>query len=210
MQSAAILTLAGLLLLGEIVRLHAAMPEPENAANGSIVSSAPDKTDQRQRFPSEELARLHVNESGRIPILEYHDIKEGHKRLFRSPQAFRHDLERLYAENYRPISLRDYVDNRIDVPAGMSPVVLTFDDARESQFRYLPDGRLDPDCAIAILQEFARAHPDFPVKATFFALTEWGFRLEETYGAKVSGTASDGLRPAKPHIQSQLFRAHGR
>lgn len=121
------------------------------------------------------LQRIRPNEAGVIPILEYHDIREGRNSMYRSATAFQRDLERLYRENYRPISLRSYLQNRIDTPPGTTPVILTFDDARESQFRYRPDGSVDPGCAIGILQAFARKHPDFPVRATFFVLPDVAF-----------------------------------
>ena len=150
------------------------LPEPEREFAASITPTSK-AAEKRTPLATEELARMGVNEVGRFPILEYHDILNGHNRLRRSPDAFRRDLARLYAENYRPISLRDYLENKIDVPAGMTPVVLTFDDARDSQFKYLPDGSIAPDCAVGIMQEFTQTHPDFPIKATFFVLTEWGF-----------------------------------
>ena len=117
---------------------------------------------------------LPPNEVGLIPILEYHDIGPTEKYMVRSAAHFRHDLERLYAEGYRPISMKEYLDNRIALPAGFSPVLLTFDDARKSQY-YLPDGKLDPECAIAILQDFHAHHPDFAVRATFFVLPDTAF-----------------------------------
>src|ERR1051326_774702 len=93
------------------------------------------------------------NEVGVVPILEYHDISPYEKYMHRSITNFRRDLNRLYTEGYRPISMKEYLDNRIDLPVGLSPVLLTFDDARQSQFSYLPNGKLDPQCAVAILQE---------------------------------------------------------
>ena len=98
---------------------------------------------------TEQLCSLHVNEAGHIPILMYHDITHKERYLGRSIEHFKHDLERLYAEGYRPVNVSDFMSNRMDVPAGCSPVVLTFDDSRRSQFKYLPDGSLDPDCAMA-------------------------------------------------------------
>ena len=192
LQSAAILGLAALLAVGEIARMRASLPEPEREAMS--VGVTPDSKVSARRTPlsAEELAHLGVNELGRFPILEYHDILRGRGRLRRAPNAFRRDLARLYAENYRPISLREYLDNKIDVPAGMTPVVLTFDDARDSQFQYLPDGSIDPDCAVGILQEFTRAHPDFPLKATFFALTEWGFGQKKLMPQKMQALLAMG------------------
>jgi hypothetical protein len=130
----------------------------------------------------EELARVGVNEAGLVPIIEYHEINDKPGKmsrsaalLNRSTAQFRHDLERLYAQGFRPITMREYLDNRIDLPLGLSPVILTFDDARASQIRYLPDGKLDPECAIGILQAFHTEHPDFPVHATFFVLPKHPF-----------------------------------
>ncbi len=122
-----------------------------------------------------QLAQFKPNEAGVVPILEYHSIGPKEDRWTRSITHFRHDLLRLYQEGYRPITIAEYLDNRIALPPGKSPVILTFDDARASQFRYLPDGTVDPDCAVGILQSFAKAHPDFPVHAVFYVLPLSGF-----------------------------------
>jgi peptidoglycan/xylan/chitin deacetylase (PgdA/CDA1 family) len=133
------------------------------------------KTPVPRTLTAEQLKQIRPNEAGLIPILEYHEIGKGSRRMARSVKQFRHDLERLYRENYRPIALRDYLNNRIDLPAGKAPVLLTFDDGRESQCRYRPDGSLDPDCALGILQDFHKKRPDFPVKATFYILPRCAF-----------------------------------
>ncbi len=117
-------------------------------------------------------ARL-PNEAGQILILEYHRIGGAEDRWTRSLENFRADLDRLYREGYRPVSLGDVLDGRITLPAGLSPVVLTFDDSSPGQFRYLErdgDVEIDPDSAVGILLEFHRAHPDFAAKATFYVL----------------------------------------
>lgn len=88
---------------------------------------------------------------------------------------FRRDLERLYQSGYRPISLADVIDGRIDLPAGRKPVLLTFDDSSPGQFRYVvKDGKreIDPDSAVGILIDFHRRHPDFSKRAVFFVLPE--------------------------------------
>ena len=122
-----------------------------------------------------ELASLHPNEAGVIPILEYHHIDNGRTSYSRPASKFQGDLERLYRENYRPISMKDYLDNHIDAPAGKTPVILTFDDAIETQFRYLADGSVDPKCAVGMLQAFHTLHGDWPLKGTFFVLPETAF-----------------------------------
>ncbi len=141
-------------------------PALRSAASREAMASAPASTP----LSAAELAALKPNEVGQVPILEYHALDDGKTTMSRSPGQFRRDLERLYREGYRPIALHDYLDNRINVPAGKSPVILTFDDARPTQFRYRPDGSLDPDSAVAILETFHREHADFPLRATFFVL----------------------------------------
>jgi len=58
------------------------------------------------------------------------------------------------------------------LPPGAMPVVFTFDDSDKSQFRLLPNGSLDPNCAIGVWAAFAKEHPDFPVRATFYVLPD--------------------------------------
>jgi peptidoglycan/xylan/chitin deacetylase (PgdA/CDA1 family) len=116
---------------------------------------------------------LAPNELGKVMILEYHKIDRPEERWTRTPENFRRDLETLYRGGYRLVGLNDLLDGRITVPAGTTPVVLTFDDSSPGQFRYVEkDGALeiDPDCAVAILDAFAHRHPEFGRKATFFVL----------------------------------------
>jgi hypothetical protein len=123
--------------------------------------------------PTVDFGTIRPNELGAIPILAYHLIDRPDGRWSRSPENFRRDLERLYQNRYRLISLSDFVDNRIDVPAGFTPVVLTFDDSSPGQFRFIErDGQVvvDPESAVGILQQFYQEHPDFGRAATFFVL----------------------------------------
>lgn len=96
-------------------------------------------------------------------------------RWDRSIARFRADLERYYRMGFRPVTLGAYLDGKMDLAPGASPIVFTFDDAHPSQFRILEDGSVDPDCAVGIWQEFAKTHPDFPVRANFYILPNaWG------------------------------------
>ena len=113
------------------------------------------------------------NELGAVMILEYHRIGEPEDRWTRTPAHLREDFERLWDAGYRLVALEALVRGAIDIPAGTSPVVLTFDDSSPGQFRYLDrDGRweIDPDCAVGILETFAALHPEFGLQATFFVL----------------------------------------
>src|SRR5688572_25692982 len=137
--------------------------------------------------PSNEMAAAHArvaldsasrnrepNEMGRIPILEYHLIGATEGRWEREHTRFRRDLELLYARGYRPITVAELVDKRIDLPRGLSPVVFTFDDASPSQFRYIErNGELviDSTSAVGIWLDFQKSHPDWESKATFCVLS---------------------------------------
>jgi peptidoglycan/xylan/chitin deacetylase (PgdA/CDA1 family) len=153
-----------------------------------------------------ELAKIRPNEVGVVPILEYHDISPGANRMDRSVKAFRQDLERLYKNDYRPITLRSYLENRIDLPPGKSPVILTFDDARGSQFRYKPDRTLDPNCAMGIMQEFARKHPDFPVRAMFFVLPNRAFDQPDTAQKKMQELVDMGCEIGNHTVNHPILR----
>jgi len=116
---------------------------------------------------------LPPNELGRVMILEYHKIDYPEERWTRTPENFRRDLETLYAKGYRLVGLNTLIDGRMTLPAGTTPVVLTFDDSSPGQFRYIEaSGKLeiDPKSAIGILDAFTRERPDFGRVATFFVL----------------------------------------
>ncbi len=96
-----------------------------------------------------------ANELGRLMILEYHKVDYPEDRWTRTPENFRRDLETLYARGYRLQSLNALLDGRITVPAGTTPVVLTFDDSSPGQFRYVETNgalEIDPKCAVGILE----------------------------------------------------------
>jgi peptidoglycan/xylan/chitin deacetylase (PgdA/CDA1 family) len=141
---------------------EAAPPAEENGSAG-----------EQNDPPDEEVdySALGVNELGQIMVLMYHEIGAEEAEWVRTPDNFRRDLETLYAGGYRLIAMNDLIDGHIDIPAGTTPVVLTFDDGTAGQFRYLEqDGKpvIDPDCAVAILEEFYKEHPDFGLAATFY------------------------------------------
>ncbi|MDQ3519594.1 MAG: polysaccharide deacetylase family protein [Gemmatimonadota bacterium] len=124
--------------------------------------------------PVGPLSQLPPNELGRIPILEYHLFGDTELRWQRETSRFRRDLELLYGRGYRPVSVSDLVDGKLDLPAGTSPIVFTFDDASPSQFRYIEtNGALvvDSTSAIGIWMDFAKSHPGWSNKATFCLLS---------------------------------------
>ena len=143
----------------------------------------------------ERLARLtahaqkvRANELGEVPIFAYHRIGDEEGRWTRTPEGFRKDLEELYRRGYVLVPLRDYLSGDMDLPAGKSPAVITFDDSTPGHFRLISDNAgqpaqgetgeggaetpsgpvVDPECAVGILRDFAAEHPEFGHYATFF------------------------------------------
>lgn len=165
-SAAAGLALAAILTVGFAGTRAFTAPSP--AAGGKPGATAPSKPQGNTPAP-ETLP----NEMGQIMILEYHLIGRPENDWRRTPENFRADLEMLYRNGYYPIPLQDFLANRMKVPAGKTPVVLTFDDSSAGQFRYLnQNGRLviDPESAVGIMERFAKEHPGFPARATFFVL----------------------------------------
>jgi len=117
---------------------------------------------------------VHSNPQGKVMILEYHKIDYPEGRWTRTPENFRNDLQRFYEKGYQLIRLGDFLENRIRVGKGKTPLILTFDDSSPGQLRFLPDGKggykVDPGCAVGVLESFHAAHPDFGLAATFFVL----------------------------------------
>jgi len=134
-----------------------------------------------------ELNKVHPNEMGYIPILMYHSIgdsaRPGHVRYDIhgwniSPNTFLHQLKLMYAAGWYPVDVDDILTSKINVPAGKTPVAITFDDSRGSQFHYLTNGKIDPNCAVGILLRFHKTHPDWPLRATFYVLPDSSFNPE--------------------------------
>lgn len=141
------------------------------------VSTAPLPGDAaRPRAPKEpdvpkaRVSARPANHDGAVIVAEWHHIAEGKTTMHRSPTAFQNDLERLRKLGFRPVTARDWLAGDMNLAPGASPVVMTFDDSNEDQFRLLDDGTVDPRCGVGIWLAFAKLHPDFPVRATFFVL----------------------------------------
>ena len=146
-----------------VLLLAASGPTAAQLATGPAMSAA-------------DRAAIAPNELGAIPVLQYHlfttDPAE-ENQFTRSIADFRADLQWLYDHDFYVIPIADLVRDRISVPPGKHPVVLTFDDATPGQFRLLeqPDGTLmvDPDSAVGVMEDFFRGYADFG-RGGFFAL----------------------------------------
>ena len=143
-------------------RDRASAARPDSASRDTVASSG-----------EAAQAPLAPNELGRIPVFEYHLIADKNSVYERTKDGLRHDLETMYRRGYRPVSIAEMVDKRIELPAGQSPVVLVFDDASPSQFRYIErNGELEVDSnsAVGILLEFNKKNPDWRNRAVFCML----------------------------------------
>jgi peptidoglycan/xylan/chitin deacetylase (PgdA/CDA1 family) len=123
------------------------------------------------RMTAEKARAIGANELGHIPVLMYHKIGLPESRYTRSPQHFREDIAALKAAGFYPITVRDLVEGNIDIPAGKSPVAITFDDSSPNQFRLQDDGTVAPDSAVGIIQQ-AVAQGGWAQRATFYCLLE--------------------------------------
>ncbi|EOC99502.1 polysaccharide deacetylase family protein [Caldisalinibacter kiritimatiensis] len=136
------------------------------------------------------------NEAGKIMILMYHNIGSKESDWVRTPENFRKDLKTLYEKGYRAISLKDFVNNNIDVEAGCTPVVITFDDGNRNNFNIISkDGEktIDPNCAVGIMEQFNKQYPDFSATATFFLNGTNPFRQSKLLEYKLNYLIDNGF-----------------
>lgn len=114
------------------------------------------------------------NKLGRIPVLEYHLIGDKDALYSRTREHFHADLEDAYRRGYRPITISQLLDKDFrDVPAGMSPIVVVFDDASPEQFRYIDHNgqlQIDPTSGVGIWLDFAKSHPGWKNRGVFCML----------------------------------------
>jgi peptidoglycan/xylan/chitin deacetylase (PgdA/CDA1 family) len=159
----------------------ARQPSANDSANGTVAEAPAGKSAAAPESPAAPASTAGSapaaapNLRGRIPVLEYHVIGGDKNALYtRTVASYRNDLEQAYKLGYRPITIAQLLDKDFrDVPAGMSPLVVVFDDASDSQFRYLEqNGKLvvDPTSALGIWEDFARTHAGWKPRAVFCML----------------------------------------
>lgn len=145
------------------------------SGNTPVTSSLEGGSAAATASPATALQKESPNRLGRIPVLEYHVIAGEKDGLYtRVPAHYLADLEAAYKLGYRPITIAQMLDkNFSDVPAGMSPLVVVFDDASPSQFRYIERNgalEIDPTSGVGIWLSFAKSHPGWKNRATFCLL----------------------------------------
>lgn len=155
-----------------------------------------EEPEEKQGLIPPEVLEHKPNELGEIMILMYHEIGYPESEWRRTPENFRRDLETLYEQGYRAVSLTDLVRGNINIPAGTSPVVLTFDDGNKGNFYYLEKNselEIAPDCAVAIMESFRKEKPDFGLAATFFVYYPNPFREPRYIEKKLNYLAAKGF-----------------
>lgn len=170
--------------------------------NGTTINeetvNVEDGTEEEEEVDPKEKVDLSLkpNEAGQAMVLMYHNIGEEEEEWTRTPENFRNDLKNLYDRGYRTVSLEDYVNNTMDVEAGKTPVVITFDDGNENNFSMIQDSSgediIDPNSAIGILEDFKKEYPDFNTTATFYVFGENMFRQPEHLDYKLNYLVDNG------------------
>ncbi len=117
--------------------------------------------------------KVQPNEAGEILVVMYHGLAKSNASSIyqRTAEGFKKDLQYMYEHGYCPVTMKDYMNNSIDIAPGYTPIVLTFDDGLSTTFSLIEeDGELKPeqDCLVDIMNQFAKVHPDFGKAATFF------------------------------------------
>jgi hypothetical protein len=143
----------------------AAEPDVEDPAEPEEESATPQE-------PAVDPASVDANELGLVPVLMYHQLREDGGSIYdMSPEEFRADLTELFDNGYRPVSTAALVRREFDVPAGTTPVVLTFDDSVRSQAFLDDDGELHPDSSMGILVDVASDYDDVEPVASLYLIT---------------------------------------
>lgn len=164
--------------------------------------------------PEEELDLQVVkpNEVGQIMVIMYHTLGTKKDPYIRTVEDFREDLEILYEKGYRLISMEDYTTNHIEVEAGCTPVVLTFDDGHVTNFNILDEAtkEIDPECSLGILESFYQEHPDFGLRGVFYLNGGYPFKQKDLVSYKLNYLLDHGLEIGNHSYGHENFKKTSR
>ncbi|HBR02941.1 MAG TPA: polysaccharide deacetylase [Ruminiclostridium sp.] len=164
-------------------------PAQSSAAPSTAAPEEPKPTDSLEiRTDYEDFL---PNEAGEIPIIMFHRFIEAYepntdKEYTTTFEEFRALLQTLYDQGFRLISMQDFIDCNISVPAGTMPMVFTFDDGSSGQFNLIEeDGqyKANPKSAVGVMMEFHEKHPDFGLKGIFYINMDIGDNTFKGQGA---------------------------
>ncbi len=124
-------------------------------------------------------ATVRPNELGGVPIIMYHAFTTDPKYLDEwtlTLDQFREQLDWYRENDFVMVGVQSMIDGHFDVPAGKTPIILTFDDASMGQFglEKASNGgwEVRPETAVGILEEYKKKYPEF-VGPAFFAVLSW-------------------------------------
>jgi len=129
-------------------------------------------------LPTIDVEVVKPDESGKIMVVMFHNFVQSFEPTKYDNGAytttfdeFRKLLTNLYDQDYRLISMTDYLENNISVSAGCIPMIFTFDDGTSGQFNLVNENEnlvANKNSAVGIIEEFNKTHPDFGVEGTFY------------------------------------------
>jgi Polysaccharide deacetylase len=138
------------------------LPDPKPAARAGAVPAA-------QKTTKQPLPGLDANELGQVPIVMHHMIRADRVGEYdQTPAEFRAELEYLWRHGYVPVNVGELANGDLDIPAGTTPVGFTFDDATTYQIDFAASGEVKSQTAVGIMLDFARTHPGFVPRGTFY------------------------------------------
>ncbi|NLP14182.1 MAG: polysaccharide deacetylase family protein [Clostridium sp.] len=154
-------------------------PEATNQNKGGEPSPAsPEPTPTKEPVPTIDVQSVKPNEVGKIMVVMFHNFVEAFTptkyddgQYTTTFSEFEKLLQELYDKDYRLISMTDYLNNNIDVPAGCIPMIFTFDDGTPGQFNLVNESgtlKANKKSAVGIMEEFYEKHPDFGLEGTFY------------------------------------------
>jgi peptidoglycan/xylan/chitin deacetylase (PgdA/CDA1 family) len=102
-----------------------------------------------------------------VPVLMYHMLDNSYYWI--NTASFKWQLEELAKSGFSTIRADAFMRGDFSaIPEGRKPVLLTFDDGRNSQFRMLENGQADPESGVGILELMAEKYPAFGKFAVFY------------------------------------------
>jgi peptidoglycan/xylan/chitin deacetylase (PgdA/CDA1 family) len=163
--------------------------EDGTPADGEDETAA--EPDEPEVDPAEAAAEVGANELGQVPVVMYHRLMEdGGGDYDNTPEQFEGELRRLHEEGYVAVTTAELVGGQLDIPAGTTPVVLTFDDSTREQFALTEDGEVDPDTAVGIMLRLEDELDGFRAAGSFYVLGSL-FGASEERGAELLAELAD-------------------
>jgi peptidoglycan/xylan/chitin deacetylase (PgdA/CDA1 family) len=201
--SAAIITAVFLFKGGKIDSKENSPAPTESTAPAVVQSETPSAAETPTALPSPgnepgtlpgvrtDYEAFSPNEAGEIPVVMFHKLIEAYepnteKDFTTTFGEFETLLQTLYDQDYRLISMKDFIDCNISVPAGKKPMVFTFDDGTAGQFNLIKENgayKANPKSAIGIMSAFNEKHPDFGLKGIFYVNMDVGDNIFKGEGS---------------------------